>query len=313
MAARIPNSVPFPCRNCGYDLRGGSREICPECGLKIALHSGPRSSVREDANAVIVQAIEGVQKGVWWSLILWLGCVALPLVGGLAWVALALISGWRTLALWRLQQTTFVSDLGSNPVVASWWILARTELAVAIIGGMMTAVASLNDVPWPFEILLSLFHIAWVGLVGYNNFAALTLATRARAQYGEGESESHMKFAPHAAVLAPLLFVPFFLLMTVNRFATVPGWIGATITMILVLGCIVGIAGVVMTRSALQDAGEALLDHYRRQQSTRKRSATGRSDAHSSTSENVRTPQRPNDDDPIPLADEETEQTEPPH
>jgi len=307
MAHRTPSANPFPCRNCGYDLRGGSREVCPECGEKIALSSGSKTSPSEDANSNIIQALEGVQKGVGWSLILWFGCIAAPWIGGLAWVALALVSAWRTLALWKLRQTTFVNEFGPNAVLGQWWNLMRAELAVAIVGGLMTAVASLNDVPLPVQLLLSLTHIAWVGLVGYNNLAALTLATLARQRFGEGAVEAHMKFAPLAAIIAPLLWVPFFLLTMLNRFVTVPEWIGATITIILAVGCIAGIASVVMTRTALQDAGEALLDYERKQKAARKRSSTRRSNPAQSTDENVREHRRPIDDDPIPLADDPNE------
>ena len=197
----------------------------------------------------------------------WLGCVAIPFVGQLAWVVLALVSGWRMIALGRLESSGFLDGFKQKKIIGAWPLYMKSELAFALFGALFTLVASMNEVPVVLFAALVLLRIVWLGLVSLNNFSAGTLAIEAAAKF-EGEAlHPTVRFLPLAIFGAPLLSIPFFLLAIIAELVKIPGWISTITNLLLVIACILGIASVILIHTVLEQASDAIYE------SNRKRSA----------------------------------------
>ncbi len=270
-----PTANPFPCTECGYDLRAATGEVCPECGCEITRRTYSRSSVEQDQSATAVEAFGETRKGVDWTLVVWLGCVAVPIVGQLAWVVLALVSGWRTLALRRLLKTQFLEGFKQHKFIAAWPSTMNAELGVALFGGLFTIVGSMNEMHPVVIAMLVLVRIAWLGLVSINNFSAATLALASSAKLGGDPPHPSFRYIHLAIFGAPILATPYFLLGVIDNVVKVPGWISTPLILFFVIACIFGIAGVIMIHTALEQASDALVESQRRHSRKAKRNGAG--------------------------------------
>ena len=264
-------SIAYPCTECGYDLRATRGEVCPECGCKINRKLNTRSSIEQSNEQTAMDALADVRKGVDWTLVAWLGCIALPIAGQLAWVVLALVSGWRMIALGRLTRTEFLVQFNKH----KWgmWLpqSMKFELGIAILGGLFTLVASMNTMPAALFALLVLIRLVWLGLVSWNNFSVGMLALKA-SEMLEGEApHSAIRFLPLANFGAPILSIPFFLLSVIAEVVKIPGWINTLANLLLVIACILGIASVILIHTLLEQTIDAVGEDRRKRAIKRKR------------------------------------------
>ena len=305
-------STPYPCDNCGYDLRATKGEVCPECGCKINRRIHLQSSIDQNESQVVIDALGDFRKGVDWTLVAWLGCVAFPFVGQLAWVVLALVSGWRMIALGRLESSGFLDGFKQYKLIQAWPLYMKIELALAIFGALCTLVASMNDVPVVLFAALVLLRIAWLGLVSLNNFSAGVLGFQAVTKF-EGEApHPAFRFLPLAIFGAPILSVPFFLQTIVAELVKIPGWVSTITNLLLVFACILGIASVILIHTVLEQASDAIYE------SKKKRSARQRKRANVEIEDSAATahlkqkifpdpPPAPGDGDVIPFENDSTD------
>ena len=259
-----PIRAKLPCSNCGYDLRATTGGVCPECGTRVQQRRslGLSSSESDPTNSVI-EALIQVRKGVCWSLLLWLGCVAVPVIGQLAWVALAIASGLRSVAHWRLVQTKYLSMFAQEPMLASWSRFAIAELAVAVCGGILTIVTSTRTNPMAILLILCILRIAWMGLVCVNNYSAVALGMATIRKFSPDPLPSHFRLAPIALFAAPILFLPFLITVAFAGPTQPPEWVATINVSFLVLGCLIGITSVIMAFSLLDLTADALHESRR--------------------------------------------------
>lgn len=247
-----------PCPECGYDLRATQAAICPECGTELGTEEFPRISERADSTDAIAESLDHLRTGVIWTLLIWLGCIAVPFVGQVAWVVLVLVSGWRALALHRLQATEFWQKLQSAIPKNSWQSLMWAELALAVLGGGATLVVSSAEVPPPLVVILSLLRVAWMGLVTVNNLFALNMAVAVVKRSDEAPLEPFFQAGPLVTLGAPLLFLPLLALEASQPFfKTFPQWIMISVGLVTVAGCVAGVVSIVMIHLALVRARDA--------------------------------------------------------
>ncbi|MSR45279.1 MAG: hypothetical protein EXS15_08015 [Phycisphaerales bacterium] len=272
MLAPQPSQSSDPCPACGYDLRAAPTTICPECGTPIE----PRtlSTAGESCDTeTITTAIEQLANGIKWTLIIWLGCFTLPLVGPLAWILLTISAGVRILALRRIIASGIGRTLSPPFPLALWPRLAWAELVVAVLGSALTVIASSVDVPGAFTALLLILRIGWIGLVAINNAHALSFSV-ALAKGTPSDSGARMfQFALTATVAAPILMLPFFLLEIVGAFtAGIPPWVTWSVRAVTVAGLFAGVGSVVLIARAIScglDAAAHAVQPTRRDESVR--------------------------------------------
>lgn len=147
-----PGGQPLPCPGCGYDLRGTRRGApCPECGgthvaariRATATALEPESSREEE----LERAFSELGTAAAGTLLLWAGCVWLPLIGPVAWAVTGMFCFWRLTGTLRLR---------SRGVLQAEWVpfpathafgLCITECVVAVAAVGVTAAASVGI--WP--------------------------------------------------------------------------------------------------------------------------------------------------------------------
>lgn len=264
-------SNPFPCANCGYDLRATRGEVCPECGCEIKRQMHLQSAGRQDDSQDVIDALGDFRKGVDWTLVAWLGCVAIPFVGQLAWVVLAMVSGWRMIALGRLESSRFLDGFKQNKLIVAWPLYMKFELAVAIFGALFTIVASINEKSVVLLAILVLLRIAWLGLVSLNNFSAGTLGFQAVTKFEGQAPHPTFRFLPLAIFGAPILSIPFFLLGIVAELVKIPGWISTNTNLLLVFACILGIASVILIHTVIEQASDAIYESKKKRMAQSKK------------------------------------------
>lgn len=131
------------------------------------------------------------------TVLLWAGCVWLPLLGPVAWAVVGLFAFWRLVGMRRLRE---LGVLGSDDMpypVPHGLGLAIIEVAIAVPAILATAAASVgifSSVLQPVAGVLQAMLIAATG--GQLCVSAMLAATVARR-----ESVSSLRVAAHAALL----------------------------------------------------------------------------------------------------------------
>lgn len=218
-----------------------------------------------------MDALADVRKGVDWTLVAWLGCIALPIAGQLAWVVLALVSGWRRIAFGRLTLTEFYVQFQKHKWGMRLPQSMKFELGIAILGGLFTVVASMNTMPPVLFALLVLIRLVWLGLMSLNNFSVAVLAMKASETLHGKPPHPAIQYLPLANFGAPILSVPFFLLSVIAEVVKIPGWINTLANLLLVIACILGIASVILIHTLLEQTIDAVGEDRRKRAIKRKR------------------------------------------
>lgn len=191
-----------PCPGCGYDLRGqavGSR--CPECGMARANVAAPASSTtlapsltRAEELEVAFSELGTAAAG---TILLWAGCVWLPLLGPVAWAVVGLFAFWRLVGMRRLRALgVLAAEYMPYPVPHALG-LCVIEVSLAAPTILVTAAASVGiftTVLQPTGAVLQVLLIVATG--GQLCVSALLAATVARR-----EAVSPLRVAAHAALL----------------------------------------------------------------------------------------------------------------
>lgn len=239
-------------------MRGNTRGVCPECGTVLRRDTRQLSDrERENANAVIDSLLQ-VRKGVCWSLVVWFGCVAVPYVGPLAWVVLALASCLRAVARWRLESTGFPDAWKGKGLVGSWWQLTVAETAIAVCCGAFTIVVSRSDIPPALVFMLLLARLVWLCLLTLNNLCALLVGLATIQKYGDAPAGKHYQFGPLVLLGAPILCLPHLVVVAGSSIGKAPVWLDVIVQFLFVMGCIFGITSVFMIYSILETATDAI-------------------------------------------------------
>lgn len=193
---------PRPCPACGYDLRGiGQRSRCPECGLSITSASLPASPAALSPSLTRAEELEvafsELGTAAAGTVLLWAGCVWLPLLGPVAWAVVGLFAFWRLMGMRRLRALGVLGAPYMPYPVPHGVGLSMIEVSLAVPTILATALASmgiLTSVLKPTAAILQAMLIAATG--GQLCISALLAATVARR-----EAVSSLRIAAHAALL----------------------------------------------------------------------------------------------------------------
>jgi len=330
MPSQVIHDEPVPCPDCGYDLRGSSAPNCPECGRTVSRASIVRSqrsstlaSPDQESDSVVGQsvlALDRARRNLLWTLPLWLGCVGLPGPGTLLWLLLAIGSAARCLTIWQLRQEKGRVWEASSEWAERWWLLARAELAVAAAGGFLLVLVSFAQAPAFFEWLLVLLKCAWAALIALANLAPAQIGLRLIMGEGEREPSKHLGLVTAVSLASAALVQPLLLMNLLPKLPPQFEWVAVGAVILFVGGCLAGIASLILTREILEDAASAVREgeRARRRAAARDRDdALARAVLQQQMERPVRPPEHPrseraptrrgdDNDDPIPLADEET-------
>jgi hypothetical protein len=204
---------PRPCPACGYDLRGiGPRSRCPECGLSNATAPLPASQAALSPSLTRAEELEvafsELGTAAAGTILLWAGCVWLPLLGPVAWAVVGLFAFWRLMGMRRLRALGVLGAPYLPYPVPHGLGLSIIEVSLAVPTILATGLASvgtLTSVLQPVATVLQALLIAATG--GQLCVSALLAATIARR-----EAVPSLRIAAHAALLlAPvgtLVIVP---------------------------------------------------------------------------------------------------------
>ena len=294
-----------PCPGCGYDLRGqvsGAR--CPECGMVAAAASITASRT---ALAPALTRAEQIEVGfselgtaAAGTVLLWAGCVWLPLLGPIAWAVVGMFAFWRLAGMRRLRQLGILDAQHMPFPVPHALGLCIIEVSIAVPTILVTAVASfgiLSTVLQPAATVLQVLLIAATG--GQLCVSALLAGTVARR-----EGVSSLRVASQAALLlAPvgtLVLVPIAVQWLsgsgalTGKAATA---LSASMTAIMLALGAGGIVAALALRVALHGLSSVVPSGVDAPKATRRSTAP------------LPPPTKPDwadaSDDPIPLADEE--------
>lgn len=308
MPAPLLHNQPRPCPACSFDLRATTGNICPECGANfgetVAILSD--SSDREAITA-LADGFTALRTSVLFSLLIWLGCVAVPTMGGVAWVFLMLATGWRAIGNHRLAQVRFFDQLELPGHLRAFAPLVHAELAIGCSVAFLTLASSMSNFPTTAALLLALGQVAWLGLISVNNFLTLQIARAVGTKCGREPTTQLIRFAPFVIFGAPALFLPFLTVRLLNGFLAnpIPDEVQSGAGLIMAVGCIAGCASVLLIQVEVTSACEAVNESRkakpRTQPSHSQRRRSGPRDE----------PPAPGNGDVIPFADEPTQKRKP--
>ncbi len=317
---------PVPCPDCGYDLRGTSAPNCPECGRTVSRASIVRSqrsgrfgSPDSESDSIVGQSVlelDRIRRNLFWTLPLWLGCVGLPGPGTLLWLLLAIGSAARCLTLWQVRREQGRLWNESDEWAQRWWLVARAELTVAAAGGFLLILVSFTRAPAFMEWLLALLQCAWAALIALSNLASAQIGLRMIMGEGEREPSKHLGLVTAVSLAAAALVQPLLLARLLPKLPPQFEWVAVGALILFVGGCLAGIASLILTREILEDAASAVREgeRARRRAATRDREdALARAVLQQHLERPLRPPEHPrpaarrsdDNDDPIPLADED--------
>ena len=193
---------PRPCSACGYDLRGiGEGSRCPECGLANAISALPVSAVALSPSLTRAEELEvafsELGTAAAGTILLWAGCVWLPLLGPVAWAVVGLFAFWRLVGMRRLRALGVLGAPYMPYPVPHAQGLSIIEVSLAVPTILVTALASmgiLTKVLQPAAGVLQAMLITATG--GQLCISALLAAAIARR-----EAVSSLRVAAHAALL----------------------------------------------------------------------------------------------------------------
>ncbi|MSR69189.1 MAG: hypothetical protein EXS17_02445 [Phycisphaerales bacterium] len=206
-----------------------------------------------------------LRTSVLFSLLIWLGCVAVPMLGGVAWVFLMLATGWRAIGSYRLAQEKFIDQFEQPTYLRSFTPLVHAELAVGCAVAFLTLASSMSNFPIVAVVLLALGQVAWLLLISVNNFLTLEIARVVGRMCGTEPTTPLIRFAPLVIFGAPALFLPLLCIRLLNTLlpTPLPDEIGAGAALIVAVGCIAGAASVLLIQAELTNAHDALCESHR--------------------------------------------------
>ncbi len=297
----IPRDHPRPCPACSFDLRATLGNVCPECGAPFdeaaAILGGPSDP---DAITALAEAFVALRKSVLFSLLIWLGCVAVPTCGGVAWFFLMLATGWRAIGNHRLAQVTFFDRVEMPGFLRSFVPLVHAELAVGCVVAFLSVASSMSNFPDAAFVILTLGEVAWLGLISTNNFLTVQIARVVGMKCGREATTPLIRFVPLVIFGAPALFLPLLVVRLLNGILTSPlsDEITAGAGLIVAVGCIAGCASVFLIQAEVASACEGVLES--------RRAKPPRQPIHSPRRRRQQfdEPPSPGDGDVIPFADE---------
>ena len=220
------------------------------------MHSADR-----DHLAAITEGIAALRTSVLWTLLLWIGCVATPTLGGVAWFLLLLASGWRAIGRHRLDKEKYLAQFSSQGALGVFTSLVHAELAVGCCVAFLTVARSFSDLPKVVVVLLVVTQVGWLGLISVNNLLILQLARAIGRLCDEEPVTPLIRFAPPVILGAAACFVPLFFIRLLNDLlpTPLPAEIATGAGLIVAVGCIGGFASVILIQAELTSASDALV------------------------------------------------------
>ncbi len=215
--------------------------------------------------AALAEGLSALRTGVLWTLLLSVGCVAIPTIGGAAWAFLLLASGWRAIGRHRLEKEGFLDEFNEPSFLRAFTPLVHAELAVGIAVAFLTVASSMGNFPLIVAMLLALLRIAWIGLIAVNNLLTLHFALAVDRRCGNESTSKFTHFAPHLIFGSAACFVPLLALRLIGECATItfPEQLLSGVGLIVGIGCLAGIASVLLIYTELTAASEALAQSRR--------------------------------------------------
>ena len=254
----IPSPEALECHHCGYPLRGIQSDACPECGTpKRRSVFAPRWSA---ANLISREAelLSDLRVATLGTLILWGGLTYLPIVGQVGWVALAIVALWRLIVLDRLSRLSLEGDPRVSPVQGTLLRVAFAEAIVSGIGAALTFLASLVPADPATVVVLAVLRIVWVSLDGLATFEIARFAASIVRQHDPRALPFWWAGAWLATLVAPVTLSVVFgaSIISVIAGGSMPQWVLTGLTLVALLGCVAGVAGVIACRRGLGIAAQ---------------------------------------------------------
>lgn len=267
MKDQAPTPRPRPCGFCGYDLRGTLGPACPECGGIIPCATASTGRGEHDTRHTHADALTEFRTATRGTIVLWLGCIFVPGLGAVACVILAIWSVWRALGCWRAKESGLLDTMQDPPYLRLLPQMVVAEVAVAALGALATISLSFLSFSTIPTVILVIVRAVWICLVAVNSFLITEIALRSMLLSQCPPYPWVIRRFTWLILAAPIGLIPFMFTPILEQFVNNPVieiWrVGASL--LAVIACVVGLAGIAFTQHALTQAAEGLVRVHKRE------------------------------------------------